>query len=563
VQKKDFSPLASLECLSRVFPIKGAIVVGAGLGQGPWSELLQQQNIEGVVLIEADEANAQHLEKKFFIQTDWKILRQLISDTNGEATFYRYSNVAENGLLEPTQLKELWPNIIATEEAVPLKTVTLDSLQQEMQHHGNWLVIDTLPAITILNGSESLLQNIDVLITREILDSSIHSAIAPTISLIQNHGFICIGTEPGLHPAIGYALYVKVPQHLAPELKQTQHQLKSLETELRKKESAWEEEKVSLQQAAERVTEFEQQIRQLTTTLEVKEDELRDSRKANAELTWHDEQQQAGMQDVLAKQTKLLLDQFEKQNDELKHIHELINNTFSKELFKATSHIESFWSVENYFATGRTPTLQVELTKWPISPDLAMLLIKLIELNTYDLVVEFGSGISTVVIAKALSQQAAKQHRDPAKFVSFEHLDDYYEKTAVQLASAGLDNAVQLELTPLAPYMASDNTIYSYYNCRRVLKKMGKEFKGSRLLVFVDGPPASTGKHARYPALPLILESFGVVFIDMIMDDCKRSDEKDIMSLWDKELHGRYINSMIEKYDTERGVCRLMFRGGR
>ncbi|TNJ35960.1 glycosyltransferase, partial [Prosthecochloris vibrioformis] len=115
----------------------------------------------------------------------------------------------------------------------------------------------------------------------------------------------------------------------------------------------------------------------------------------------------------------------------------------------------------------------VDSDDW-IDPDY----IKLIDLNTYDLVVEFGSGISTVVMAKALLQQAEKRQQTAAKLVSFEHLDDYYKKTAEQLANAGLDNAVQLELTPLAPYKAPDNTTYSYYDCRGILKKLGAEFTG-------------------------------------------------------------------------------------
>jgi len=260
---------------------------------------------------------------------------------------------------------------------------------------------------------------------------------------------------------------------------------------------------------------------------------------------------------VLTKQSKLLLEQFQKQNDELKYAHELINKTLSKELFKATSHIESFWSAENYFATGRTPILHTELTKWPISPDLAMLLIKLIDFNHYNLIIEFGSGISTVVIAKALLQQAEKRQKTAAKLVSFEHLDDYYKKTAEQLANAGLDNAVQLELTPLAPYKAPDNTTYSYYDFRGILKKLGAEFTGARILVLVDGPPASTGKHARYPALQHILAYFNASGIDVLLDDTIRTDEQEIVKRWQEDLQRKKKNFTTSRFNLEKGAIML------
>lgn len=552
-----FSPLASLECLSRVFPIQGAIIVGAGTGRGPWFDLLLKQNMEGVLLIEADETQVLHLEKAFSNNPSWKILRQLISDTTGESTFYRYSSPAENGLLAPRQLKELWPNI-TSKQKVSLKTITLDNLEQELQHQVNWLVIDTFMAITMLKGAETLLEQIDVLITREVLDGTLESFQQQDASdFIQKHGFHCIGTDPGLHPTIGHALYVKDQHHLAPELKRSQYQIASLETELRNKESAWEKEKNSLLQAVEHVTGLEQQIRQLTATLEAKEEELNKNRLARADLAQRDEQQQSWMQEVLTKQSKLLLEQLQKQNDELKHAHELINKTLSKELFNATNHIESFWSAENYFATGRTPVLHTELTKWPISPDLAMLLIKLIDFNHYDLIIEFGSGISTVVIAKALLQQAEKRQKTAAKLVSFEHLDDYYKKTAEQLANAGLDNAVQLELTPLAPYNAPDNTTYSYYDCRGILKKLGAEFTGGRILVLVDGPPGSTGKHARYPALPHILAYFNASGIDILLDDTIRTDEQEIVKCWQEDLQHQEKKIAITKYQLEKGAILL------
>ena len=557
--EKPLSPLASLEYLSRIFPIQGAAIVGAGMGQGAWFELLKQKNIDNVLLIEADETHLKYLRKTYSNHADWNILQCLINDTPGEATFYRYSNSAEHSLLDPSHLKELWPNITPT-ETVCLKPLTLDSLNQKIQLQFNWLIIDILPAITVLKGAVTLFENIDVLITREILDSTINSEKCQDISsLIKNQGFLCIGTEAELHPAIGHALYVRAPQHLAPQLKQTQRQLESLQKELHKKESAWNAEKNTLQHAAEKVIELKQQIQQLSATLEAKEEELNKTKLAQTELAQCDKQQKVWMEQILAKQTKTIQKQFDKQNDELHHVSKFIKSTLSKELFKATNHIESFWSAEHYFATGITPTLPTEMTKWPISPDLAMLLINLIESNTYDLVIEFGSGISTIVIAKALLHKAFKDHNTIAKFVSFEHNKDYYEKTLSQLKNNDLDQTVELKLTPLAPFTATDNNTYSYYDCQFILKKLWQKFEGSHILVFVDGPPGSTGKNSRYPALSHMLPYSDAVKIDMLLDDTIRSDEQEIVKCWQDELRLKKKNPVVNRFNLDKGVTLLQF----
>ncbi|MCK7579982.1 MAG: hypothetical protein MZV65_32785 [Chromatiales bacterium] len=60
----------------------------------------------------------------------------------------------------------------------------------------------------------------------------------------------------------------------------------------------------------------------------------------------------------------------------------------------------SFW-LQSYMGAD---FLMPEMHTWPISPDLGVLLIRLIESSDYDAVVEFGSGVSTVILAKALAK---------------------------------------------------------------------------------------------------------------------------------------------------------------
>src|SRR5699024_9098672 len=90
----------------------------------------------------------------------------------------------------------------------------------------------------------------------------------------------------------------------------------------------------------------------------------------------------------------------------------------------------------------------------------------------------------------------------------------------------------------LVPFTDINNQSYSYYNCRDAIKTLTEalDINISKVLLIVDGPPGSTNKHARYPALPMALEYMHGVAIDIIMDDYIRKDEKEIGKRWTELL---------------------------
>ena len=64
----------------------------------------------------------------------------------------------------------------------------------------------------------------------------------------------------------------------------------------------------------------------------------------------------------------------------------------------AVKQVEAYTSLQGYLATGE---LMPILHGWPISPDFALLLVQLLEQQSFDAIIEFGSG-STLVVARAL-----------------------------------------------------------------------------------------------------------------------------------------------------------------
>ena len=259
------------------------------------------------------------------------------------------------------------------------------------------------------------------------------------------------------------------------------------------------------------------------------------------------------------KQQKIELDvQLKKQSDELIRVRKLLDASLKKEISNATRQIEASLCLQNYFETDQLPYINTEGHTWPISPDFALYLIELLEFNDYDLIIEFGSGISTSIIGKTLEKIAPRRVGRPAvDFVSFDHLEKYYQKTHAQLAHAGLAHIVQLILAPLKEWLAPNGITYSYYDCQSVLAELAKKHSavGLRMLVIVDGPPAATGKHARYPAEPLILEHFSGAHIEILLDDYMREDEKEIAKLWQDDITAAQLAYTFNERKLEKDAC--------
>lgn len=247
-----------------------------------------------------------------------------------------------------------------------------------------------------------------------------------------------------------------------------------------------------------------------------------------------------------------------KQTDELIRVRKFLDASLKKEVANATKQIEAAVGLQSYFATGELPNINTERHSWPVSPDFALYLVELIETNNYDLIIEFGSGISTVIMAKTLAKMADRRESKTATaLVSFDHLEQYYLQTIAQLKQAELHDKVQLELAPLQAYTASNGNTYPYYSCHDSLAKLAQQYPpaGKRLLVLVDGPPAATGKHARYPAAPSVLKYFKGANIDLLLDDYIRDDEKEIAALWQTEFSAANITHAAKERKLEKDAC--------
>lgn len=229
------------------------------------------------------------------------------------------------------------------------------------------------------------------------------------------------------------------------------------------------------------------------------------------------------------------------------------------------SQLESFMRLQNYLGSD---FVLPEMHGWAISPDFGVLLINLLEEKPYDAVIEFGSGVSTVIVARILQKQKQRNPDQHTTFVSFDHLEQYFNQTRQQLETAGVLEHVQLELTPLVEFTSTDQRVFQYYDCVPALKVAIAKLKAEqpRVLVLVDGPPAATGEMARYPALPSVLSALPEkeVTVELLLDDYRRQDEKTIVAAWIAELDELqlfYKKTEYDKMEKESCFLRVIARG--
>lgn len=262
----------------------------------------------------------------------------------------------------------------------------------------------------------------------------------------------------------------------------------------------------------------------------------------------------------LRKQSDALAASLKTQHDDLASVRKALESTVKREVLNATKQLEAFVNLQGYLAKG---VVVPEMHGWPVSPDFALLLVQMLEATDYDLVIEFGSGSSTALMATVLTRNAARrQGRPRAVQVAFEHLERFHAETASLLAAGGLTDAVDLELAPLVPYAAPNGKTYPYYDCRPALTAIAQTMgppESLRIFVLVDGPPAATGEHARYPALPVVLEHFGGARLDVVLDDYIRDDEKQIAKLWMAELAARGLSPTMTEKKMEKDACVVVF----
>lgn len=170
---------------------------------------------------------------------------------------------------------------------------------------------------------------------------------------------------------------------------------------------------------------------------------------------------------------------------------------------------------------------------WVAGADFLLLLARQVLSQKPELVVEFGSGVSSVVIGRCL------QLNGRGRLLSFDHDEGFAELTRRRLRRAGVPGEVRA--APLRPGIAGYGG--SWYG-------HGELPDGIDLLV-IDGPPAWREEQAesRGSAAPAAFDKLapgGVI----LLDDAARPGEQRVAARWQRE----FAQISFGAAETQKGV---------
>jgi glycosyltransferase involved in cell wall biosynthesis/predicted O-methyltransferase YrrM len=185
----------------------------------------------------------------------------------------------------------------------------------------------------------------------------------------------------------------------------------------------------------------------------------------------------------------------------------------------------NFEQLESLLSLFSLLELQAPLPKtrgYPASPDFLKMVAELIFKRKPNLILEMGSGVSTLITAYCL------KHLGSGNIISLEHDQQFLSISKKNLSIHGLDDIAKIVFAPLKEVnIKGENRLWYDIEQLDGIKNID--------MSIIDGPPSYVQQLIRYPALPLLRDRLSDDAI-IIMDDGAREDEKKTVELWTREF---------------------------
>jgi len=176
---------------------------------------------------------------------------------------------------------------------------------------------------------------------------------------------------------------------------------------------------------------------------------------------------------------------------------------------------------------------------WAASSDLLGEVLRLIMLRPTRLVVELGSGLSTLVIAAALRANGS------GRLISIDADPEYAASTRAQLQRHGLGEWAEVRGATLKQ-LEFEGVARPWYDLA-VLEDLS-----AIDVLLVDGPPTELRPDIRYPSLPYFWKRLNAGAV-LLLDDAAREAEQDIARRWQRS----FPQARHEYLRLEKGALRV------
>jgi predicted O-methyltransferase YrrM len=159
-------------------------------------------------------------------------------------------------------------------------------------------------------------------------------------------------------------------------------------------------------------------------------------------------------------------------------------------------------------------------------------------------VVELGSGVSTVLLARLLTQ---RHPTSEFRLVTVEHDENWAEWVSGQLDREGLGGSVTVVHAPLRSHPLAEPGRF-WYDRGALTYGLDATLRGEPIdLLIVDGPPAyqAGNELARYPALPALRDRLAPG-ATVVLDDIERPGEQEVLSRWEQHTGLVFDRKFVE-----------------
>tara|TARA_R110002020_G_scaffold293535_4_gene509066 strand:- start:20491 stop:21213 length:723 start_codon:yes stop_codon:yes gene_type:complete len=190
----------------------------------------------------------------------------------------------------------------------------------------------------------------------------------------------------------------------------------------------------------------------------------------------------------------------------------------------ATKKLQSLFSGEHF----------IPQTSWSMSPQGIVHCLNIISINKPKAIIEFGSGSTTLYIAKLLQLEKHK-----ISFFSIESDLEWKSEIERQIQFYNLKDYVTIILAPIieSPEKINYRDQKKWYDTS-VIETLIKKVNHFDLII-VDGPFGSSTPFARYSAFPFLQNQTSAESI-WLLDDTERDQEREIIREWQRKS-GQHI----------------------
>lgn len=179
---------------------------------------------------------------------------------------------------------------------------------------------------------------------------------------------------------------------------------------------------------------------------------------------------------------------------------------------------------------------------FPAAPTSLLNLVQTVLERKPGLVVECGSGASSVWVGYALERLGA------GRCIALEHDPEFAQETREMVERHGLSGFVEVRDAPLRD-VDVDGETFQWYDPEALHDVRDAD------VVFVDGPPGFTGPLARFPAVPVLKPLVSAQGAVVILDDAGRPEEQAAQQRWCDDFGATVIaSSTVESGWTSLSV---------